>query len=277
MIREITKYIIQHRDALLSLYHDEKFEKIIQQAKKNWMPYNPTPNKKLNIYGIDSSFNSKKYQGISLWACDVVSINKKSESRSRYFKVGVGLDEQELGTQAALLEIEACKDTTDHVDYVLMDGSLYSHFTTKHTPLKNIVTIINKNHNVIFISKTSRSRSQFKQYNALAGDIFYYNKASRCAGFSKIFIDTSHGSPIATIYARLKEDTPMMKIELSGNHYTDTDIKKILDALASEIIGGYPYCLKLAHNECKIADRDLNNLVSILGLSNEIGSRELLE
>ena len=32
----------------------------------------------------------------------------------------------------------------------------------------------------------------------------------------------------------------------------------------------------LAHNNCKISDKELAKIVSLLGLSNEIGSREVL-
>jgi NurA-like 5'-3' nuclease len=41
-------------------------------------------------------------------------------------------------------------------------------------------------------------------------------------------------------------------------------------------VGGYPYALKLAHNNCKISDKELSKMVSLLGLSNEVGSREVL-
>jgi len=50
-----------------------------------------------------------------------------------------------------------------------------------------------------------------------------------------------------------------------------------MDALLSESVGGYPRSLKMTHNECKISSANLENLVHILGLTNEIGSRELLE
>jgi NurA-like 5'-3' nuclease len=41
-------------------------------------------------------------------------------------------------------------------------------------------------------------------------------------------------------------------------------------------VGGYPYSLKLAHENCKITNSDLARLVSLYGLGNEIGSREVL-
>jgi len=49
-----------------------------------------------------------------------------------------------------------------------------------------------------------------------------------------------------------------------------------MNKLYKPSIGGYPYALKLAHNNCKISDKELAKMVSLLGLSNEIGSREVL-
>jgi len=177
------------------------------------------------------------------------------------------------------MEIKACKDTIDLADFVLMDGSIYSHFTTSHTPLRQITGILTKRNNVVFISKTSNSNTQFSKYGSMAGDVFYYNHGTKDQGFSNLFVDETHGKSqiITTTYARLSEDTPIMKIELLGNHYTKKDIMGIMDCLISESVGGYPYCLSMAHNECKISSNDLRKLVSLFGISNEIGSRELLE
>ena len=174
------------------------------------------------------------------------------------------------------MEITACQDTVDLADFVLMDGSLYSHFVTKHTPLKEIKKIITKRNNVVFISKTSDSNVQ---YGSVAGDIFYYNHATRTPGFSVPYIDDSNESfpTITTSYVRLSEDTPIMKIELLGDDFTNNSIMKIMNALSSESVGGYPYCLKMAHNECKISRKDLKKVARLFGTNNERGSRGLLE
>jgi len=278
MLKEITEFVVKNRETITSILKDEKFNNIAQKAKENWITYAPTK-KKSSLFGIDSSFNTKKYQGLFLWATDVISINIKNETRAREFKFGLGRENEELSKQAAMLEIDACKQTTDNADYVLMDGSLYSHFTSKLTPLRNVKDVLTKNNNVVFIGKTSNSRKQFEKYGSIAGDIFYYNHAVRKQGFSKLFVDSSHGASqlITSIYARLSKDIPLMKIELMGGDHTEDDIKEIMDALLSESVGGYPRCLKMAHNECKISSKNLENLVHILGLTNEIGSRELLE
>ena len=44
----------------------------------------------------------------------------------------------------------------------------------------------------------------------------------------------------------------------------------------NNLLKPYPYSLKLAHNNCKISGKDLSKLVSLHGLSSEIGSREVL-
>ena len=160
-----------------------------------------------------------------------------------------------------------------------MDGSLYSQFMTRQKELTNsIVTAITKRGNVIFISKTSNTRKQFEEFGAIAGDIFYYNHATVKPGFSKIFEDTNFGSNkiITSVFARLSESLPLIKIELFGTGYSNGDIKSILNKIYKNSIAGYPYSLKLAHNNCKISGKDLSKLASIHGLSNEIGSREVL-
>ncbi len=277
MLHEITNFVIKNREEIRSVLKDEKYEDIIQKAKENWISFVPTKTKS-NLYGIDSSFNTKKYQGLYLWLTDVISINIKGETRSREFKIGLGRDNEDLSAQSGMLEINACGQTTDHADYVLMDGSLYSHFTSKLTPLRRVKDILTKNNNVVFVSKTSNSRKHFEKYDSIVGDIFYYNHAVRKQGFSKPFVDATHGKSqlITSMYARLSEDTPLMKIELFGGDHTENDLKKIMNALLSESVGGYPHSLKMAHNECKISSANLESLTHILGLSNEIGSRELL-
>jgi NurA-like 5'-3' nuclease len=140
------------------------------------------------------------------------------------------------------------------------------------------VNTITKKNNVIFISKTSNTKKQFENLGAIAGDIFYYNHATVSPGFSKIHEDTKFGNDmtISSVFARLAESLPLIKIELLGSGYADNDFKLILNKILNNSIGGYPYALKLAHNNCKISGKDLAKLASIHGLSNEIGSREVL-
>jgi hypothetical protein len=162
---------------------------------------------------------------------------------------------------------------------VILDGSLYSQFLTRQTSLgSSITTAIKKRNNVIFISKTSSARKQFERLGSMAGDIFYYNHAVKTPGFSRIFADISlgPGKVVSYVYARLRDSTPLIKVELLGANHTDDEIRSLLDMITKNSVGGYPYSLKLAHENCKISNSDLARLVSLYGLGNEIGSREVL-
>ena len=274
MLREILRHSITHREKIINVLNYHNFENVLKNAKNKWISYNPQKKKKI-LFGIDSSYNSIKYQGLELSAVDAVSINTNGDCQSRLYDLFLEKKKEDLAEISSRMEITACQDTVDVADYVLMDGSPYSHFTTRHTPLKQITKIITKRNNVIFISKTSNSNIQF---GSIAGDIFYYNHATRKTGFSVPHIDDTHGKLqcITTSYVRLSEDTPLMKIELVGDDFTNSDFMKIMDILINESVGGYPYCLKMAHNECKISRKDLDKIVHFFGTKNETGSRDLL-
>ena len=277
MLNSVLKDAIQNREQTLSILKGPKFDHIIQKAKDNWVEHIPQKEDVISA-GIDSSFNSTKFQGAELWAVTAVSV--KSDGQILVDLHDFGLDvSPELASLASKMEIDACNETVDEADLVLMDGSLYSQFMTRQKELTNsIVTAITKRGNVIFISKTSNTRKQFEEFGAIAGDIFYYNHATVKPGFSKIFEDANFGSGkiITSVFARLSESLPLIKIELFGTGYSNKDVKSILNKIYKNSIAGYPYSLKLAHNNCKISGKDLSKLASIHGLSNEIGSREVL-
>ena len=74
----------------------------------------------------------------------------------------------------------------------------------------------------------------------------------------------------------MSDSTPIIKLEFLGGKHDNDEVKSIMNKLFKTSVGGYPYALKLAHNNCKISDKELGKMVSLLGLSNEIGSREVL-
>jgi len=278
MLNSVLKDAIENKEQTLSILKGPKFEQIIQHAKNNWIEHIP---QKMNVdsAGIDSSFNSTKFQGAELWAVTAVSV--KSDGQILVDLHDFGLDvSPELASLASKMEIDACNQTVDNADLILMDGSLYSQFMTRQKELTDsVIKAISKKENVIFISKTSNTRKQFEEFDAIAGDIFYYNHATVKPGFSKIFEDSKfgHDKVITSVFARLSESLPLIKIELFGTGYSNNDVKTILNKIFKNSIGGYPYSLKLAHNNCKISGKDLVKLANIHGLSNEIGSREILE
>ena len=277
MLNSVFKEAIQNREKTLSILKGPKYEKIIQKAKENWIEYKPQKQEVVSA-GIDSSFNSTKFQGAELWAVTAVSIKSNGEIIADLHDFGLDTS-PELASMASKMEIEACNISIDKADLVLMDGSLYSQFMTRQTSLTQLmIESIKKRNNVVFISKTSNTRKQFEDLGAIAGDIFYYNHATSTPGFSKIFEDSKFGNDkiITSVFARLADSLPLIKVELFGAGHTDNDVIQVLNRIYKNSIGGYPYSLKLAHNNCKISGNDLAKLASIHGLSNEIGSREVL-
>ena len=278
MLNSVLKDAIKKRDETLSILKGPKFEQIVKQAKSNWIDFSPTK-QDVDAAGIDSSFNSTKFQGAELWAVTAVSVKSDGEILVDLHEHGLDSN-PELASLASKMEIDACQESVDKADLVLMDGSLYSQFLTRQKSLaSSLVNTITKRNNVVFISKTSNTKKQFENLGAIAGDIFYYNHATISPGFSKIHEDPKFGSDmiISSVFARLAESLPLIKIELLGSGYDNDDFKLILNKILKNSIGGYPYALKLAHNNCKISNKDLSKLASIHGLSNEIGSREVLE
>jgi len=278
MLNSVLKDAIKKRDETLSILKGPKFEQIVKEAKSNWVDFSPTK-QDVAAAGIDSSFNSTKFQGAELWAVTAVSVKSDGEILVDLHEHGLDSN-PELASLASRMEIDACQESVDKADLVLMDGSLYSQFLTRQKPLANsLVNTITKKNNVIFISKTSNTKKQFENLGAIAGDIFYYNHATISPGFSKIPAATKFGNDMifSSVFARLAESLPLIMIELLGSGYYDNDFKFILNKILNNSIGGYPYALILAHNNCKISGKDLAKLASIHGLSNEIGSREILE
>ena len=262
---------------MLSILKGPKFEQILQKARENWVEYSPTKEEVVSA-GIDSSFNNTKFQGIELWVTTVVSIKSDGGILVDLHNSGVGTA-NDISSMASKMEIDACEKTVDSVDLVLMDGSLHSQFMTRQSTLSSmIVKIMKKRDNVIFIAKTSNTKKQFESLGSLAGDIFYYNHITNNPGFSKIFVEKKYGTDkvISSTFVRLSDSTPIIKLEFLGDHRDNDEIKSAMNKLYKTSVGGYPYALKLAHNNCKISDKELAKMVSLLGLSNEIGSREVL-
>lgn len=277
MLNTVYKDAILNRDKMLSILKGPKFEQILQKARDNWCEFAPTKEEVVTA-GIDSSFNNTKFQGIELWATTAVSIKSDGEILVDLHKSGLG-SADDISSIASKMEIEACEKTVDSVDMVLMDGSLHSQLMTRQASLgSSIVRIMKKKDNVIFIAKTSNTKKQFENIGSLAGDIFYYNHVTNKPGFSKIFVEKKYGADkiISSTFVRLSDSTPIIKLEFLGDQHDENEVRSTMNKLYKTSVGGYPHALKLAHNNCKISDKELAKMVSLLGLSNEIGSREVL-
>lgn len=277
MLNTVYKDAIINREKMLSILKGPKFEQILHKAQANWNDFTPTKEEVVTA-GIDSSFNNTKFQGIELWATTAVSIKSDGDILVDLHDSGLGSD-TDLSRIASKMEIDACEKTVDEVDLVLMDGSLHSQFMTRQSALDaQVVRTMNKKRNVIFIAKTSNTKKQFENLGSLAGDIFYYNHVTNGPGFSEIFVERNYGPDkiISSTFVRLSDSTPIIKLEFLGGKHDNDEVKSIMNKLFKTSVGGYPYALKLAHNNCKISDKELGKMVSLLGLSNEIGSREVL-
>ncbi len=277
MLNSVYKDVIKNREVLLSVLRGPRFEQIMTKARESWNDYTPKK-EEVTTAGIDSSFNNTKFQGIEFWAVTAVSI--KSDGKILVDLHDCGLEpDADLSRIASKMEIDACEKSVDLSDFVLMDGSIHSQFMTRQSTLNNsLIKTMNKKGNVIFISKTSNTKKQFESLDSLAGDIFYYNHVKQTPGFSSMFVERKYGKDklISSTFVRLSRSTPIIKLEFLGDGFTENEIKSVMDKIYNNSVGGYPYALKLAHNNCKISDKDLSKIVSLLGLSNEIGSREVL-
>ena len=278
MLNSVFKEAIERREKTLEILKGPKFDQIKELAKQNWIDYTPSK-EEVVVAGIDSSFNSTKFQGAEMWAVTAVSIKSNGDIISDLHDFGLGYPESDISSMASKMEIQACEQSVDVADLVLMDGSLYSQFMTRQAiMIGSVLKVMKKNNNVIFVSKTSNTRAQFEKLNSIAGYIFYYNHATNTPGFSKLFKDPKYGKDkvISSTYARLSDSLPLIKIELLGENHSEDEVKMLLNKLYKNSVGGYPYALKLAHNNCKISGKDLSKLVSLHGLSTEIGSRDVL-
>lgn len=276
MLNSVYKDVLKNAEKKMEKLRGPQFSQIIEKAKKNWIEYAPKK-EQVELAGIDSSFNSKKFQGLAVWAVTAVSVKSNGEILVDIHNSDIGKPKHELSEMAISIEIDACKKTVELVELVLMDGSLYSHLADKQEHVASTLNALMKRKNVVFVSKTSNSIQQFSKDN-VAGDIFYYNHATVTSGFSKIYEDDFYGKNkvITTVYARLSNSLPILKIEILGNNYSEEEIKEILNKLNGYSVSGYPYSLKLAHYNCQIKNTDLSKIVKIYGLSKEIGSREVL-
>ena len=121
MLNTVYRDAIKKREEARSIFKGEKFDQIIKTAKENWLEY--TPQKKdSDIAGIDSSYNSTKFQGLELWVVTGVSIKSDGQIITETHNQGLGQPTPELETQASRMEVEACVNSVDKAELVILDG-----------------------------------------------------------------------------------------------------------------------------------------------------------
>ena len=106
MLNTVFKDAIINREKTLSILKGPDYEKIIQKAKENWIDYEPQKKDVISA-GIDSSFNSTKFQGAELWAVTAVSIKSDGEIIADLHDFGLDTNPV-LASLASKMEIDAC-------------------------------------------------------------------------------------------------------------------------------------------------------------------------
>jgi hypothetical protein len=275
---------INNKEKKLSSIHGDEFNDLLKIASAKWVEYEPI---KQSVYsvGVDSSWNKKSFQGIDLFVIDSVAVSSHNDMLGSKWDYGISnITGDSLSAIAMKMEIDLVKSVLDQKpDYVCVDGSIISNLVhNKNVSYREKVQSLFDSYQesiVLFISKNSTSKNQFNEYGSRAADIYYYNKLGHNTGFSLAnknnFI--SDTLDVMEIYARLTAYVPLIKIEIiNRSDITQYEIQNLVDGLCYHSIKGYPYCLKLAHQSCKITNNDIKRLASLYGFKNEFGSRDSL-
>ncbi|HEY7507141.1 MAG TPA: DNA double-strand break repair nuclease NurA [Nitrososphaera sp.] len=277
LLREIYLDALRNREQKISKVRDSNFNLILKEAASRWIRYGPSPATCLTA-GVDSSWNKRAYQGLNLYAIDAVAVSSSNDILASEYEdeIADSARNESLETKAMDMEAKVAQKAaaTEKADMICIDGSIIARLNK--TRSISAQESAKKYGSSIFVAKSSESRSQFASMGSRAGDIYYYSHASKTSpGFSRPEeIQTSYGR-IFEVYARLSESTPMIRIEIPKS--TDVEnVKGLLDGLVYHSVGGYPYCLKLAHNACKISNEDIDRIASIFRLQNENGARDAL-
>lgn len=251
-------------------------EDVLERARELWEDYEPKSNR-CNLVGVDSSYNRCQFQGFHLYAIDAVSVRSNGSIVSKRYENKIRLiDRRLLEAKSMRMEAEVARESADKADLVLIDGSMLARFVLGHSlTIKSVVDLTNEHSNIVFVSKTSDTREIFDRISKV-GDIYYFNRIGSRAGYSKPHLVKKYEKVVSIVFARLSDYTPIIKLELLGE-MNKTEVEKIIDQISFESVSGYPYVLKVAHNTALITDDDIERLVSIYGLKNEIGAREVLQ
>ena len=274
MLKEVFLGALRDKDVKISKIKDSNFHKILAEASSRWISYEPVPEICESV-GIDSSWNRRPFQGLQLYVVDAVAVTSTNRILSMEWEEDIVSTARSelLESRAMTMEASLAQNSTGKADSICIDGSLVSRLM-KSRP-EAATEIVKKCGACIFISKTSESRLQFGQMGSKAGDIYYYGHICKNSGFCVPVETRFCHAPLFEIYARLRDHTPIIRIEIMNNA-SEQEVKSILNKLRYHSIAGYPYCLKLAHNTCKITNEDIDRLASIYGLQNEQGARDAL-
>jgi len=288
MLVETLEYAVNNREKILSTIDFEEHRSILRKANELWKRYDPScDNQSKKLAGIDSSWNFIPYQGFYVYAVDAVSMLGDGlylvpplfdvDLSTLAVKSGeeyVSSPELALESIGMEYEFEQAKSCIGKADYVLVDGSIlaryYDRKQKRESSFYETAKELMRQEGLLYISKKSFSNLTLR---GGLGDMFYYNRASSQAGYSSPFLDKRSGVTIT--YVRLAQDSPCTKLEIPG-HVNAQDVEKLMDLLEPDSVDGYPYVLRLAHEKGKISHEEMEKLANLLGLSVELGGRQVL-
>ncbi len=261
----------------MSKIKDSGYDAILSEASSRWVTYEPTP-EKCESAGIDSSWNKRAFQGLNLYVIDAVAVTSTNEilATDHVYDISESARQEALESKAMLMEAQLAQKVPEkkNVDIICIDGSLISRLT--RSTADAAADMVKRCGKAIFISKSSESRLQFSSLGSKAGDIYYYGHAAKSAtGFSVPVQTQLRYANVYEVYARLRDHAPIVRIEVVGAT-GEQEVKQLLNKLRYHSVAGYPYCLKLAHNSCKITNEDIDRLASIFNLQLEHGARDAL-
>jgi len=284
MLMQVYSYAISNKDTILERMMGSS--SMIERARSLWTAYAPETKEGLVIAGVDSSWNYFPYSGYYVYAVDAVCMTRESRDLiPPKIDVGVGIfplkDERGIAHNPRLalqskgmeFEYQLAKEGSKSSDFILIDGSVLARFYDRRgeqiVPFYDYARDLMKESNVIFVSKRSDSTQLL---GAPVGDIHYFNKASSDAGYSQLYYDPIG---VSVFYVRLSDHSPCLRVEVPGE-MKEGGQKEVVDVLGSSSVDGYPYELRIAHESCVVSNKDMERLVDMLGLTGEIGGREVV-
>ncbi|MEN4006491.1 MAG: DNA double-strand break repair nuclease NurA [Methanobacteriaceae archaeon] len=245
----------------------------------------------MSIYEIKSSLKALKDFNVDLTLFDGSLLGKiirpspmentlpewiKNEIRLKYLnKIEKSL-ENELDLQIISPKLFSSMDIFGEniVDSIIYLESLENLLTTKYL-LKEAEK---KGKDVVSISKTS-TRTDYP-FNSNIPDMAIFDRFSKKQGYSKpLYLNASDRMikrifPIydkyfkdltfTIFYARFDDFKNILKFELPYRA-TEEDIILILESLKGICAEGYPYLLKKAHNDVVLQNRDMKNILRMMG------------
>ena len=291
MHTELTKDILENKEKLQPNFKDSGTQKILENAKENWIEYTPKPTES-KIVGVDGSENPLKFQGYTVWAVKANAVDQNSKVLFEEHDFGVEIPskvKEIFDSIRPKLEYQVARSASPNADLVLLDGTLTSRFYFKEKKIlekseDDIIKTINECENIFYIAKNSTSDETFKGKMA---DIAFYDHATTSNGFSKLRTDerpylkekvgTWNLKKIYYTYVRIPGTRGCFKLELYGSDYTDENVKPIIDKISYNCVKGYPFVLKQAHNKCVIKNSYMRRVQRMAGGGiGAFGAREIL-